>query len=33
MPHATRASIARALAMLETKVLDNPWRKHNTMPL
>ncbi len=33
MPHATRARIARALAMLETKVLDNPWRKHNTMPL
>jgi propionyl-CoA carboxylase beta chain len=33
MPHATRARISRALAMLETKVLENPWRKHNTMPL
>jgi propionyl-CoA carboxylase beta chain len=33
MPHATRSRISRALAMLETKVLENPWRKHNTMPL
>ncbi len=33
MPHATRARICRALAMLETKELTNPWRKHDNIPL
>ncbi|MBS1140023.1 MAG: propionyl-CoA carboxylase carboxyltransferase subunit [Proteobacteria bacterium] len=30
MPHATRKRIARSLAMLRDKKLDNPWRKHGT---
>ena len=33
MPHGTRRRICRALAMLETKKLDNPWRKHGNIPL
>ncbi len=32
-PHATRYRIARALAMLRSKEVEKPWRKHNTMPL
>jgi propionyl-CoA carboxylase beta chain len=33
MPRATRKRICRSLAMLRDKRLENPWRKHNTMPL
>ena len=33
MPHGTRRRICRALATLETKKLENPWRKHGTIPL
>ncbi|MFN3483499.1 MAG: acyl-CoA carboxylase subunit beta, partial [Rhabdaerophilum calidifontis] len=33
MPHSTRPRIARALAMLRTKQVEQPWRKHDNMPL
>ncbi|MGZ8690951.1 MAG: carboxyl transferase domain-containing protein, partial [Aeromicrobium sp.] len=33
MPRATRKRICRSLSMLHDKRLENPWRKHNTMPL
>ena len=33
MPHGTRRRICKALATLETKKLDNPWRKHGNIPL
>ena len=33
MPHGTRRRICRALATLETKRLENPWRKHGNIPL
>ena len=33
MPHSTRPRIARALAMLRTKTVEQPWRKHDNMPL
>ncbi len=33
MPHATRKRICRSLAMLRDKRLDNPWRKHDNIPL
>jgi len=33
MPKATRPRLARALAMLKTKQLANPWKKHGNMPL
>jgi propionyl-CoA carboxylase beta chain len=33
MPHATRRRIARALAMLRHKQLENPWKKHSNIPL
>ena len=33
MPHATRKRISRALNMLRTKTLDNPWKKHDNIPL
>ncbi len=32
-PHATRKRICRSLAMLRDKKLENPWRKHNNIPL
>jgi len=32
-PHATRKRICRSLAMLRDKRLDNPWRKHDNIPL
>jgi propionyl-CoA carboxylase beta chain len=32
-PHATRKRICRSLAMLREKKLDNPWRKHDNIPL
>jgi propionyl-CoA carboxylase beta chain len=33
MPAATRPRLARALAMLRTKKLENPWKKHGNIPL
>jgi propionyl-CoA carboxylase beta chain len=33
MPHGTRRRIARALAMLRNKRLENPWKKHDNIPL
>ena len=33
MPHNTRLRIARALEMLRTKKLENPWKKHDNIPL
>jgi propionyl-CoA carboxylase beta chain len=33
MPHSTRGRLARSLAMLRNKVLENPWRKHGNIPL
>ena len=32
-PHATRTRICRSLAMLRDKQLENPWRKHDNIPL
>ncbi|MGA8259170.1 MAG: acyl-CoA carboxylase subunit beta [Arenicellales bacterium] len=33
MPDSTRARVCRSLRMLRDKNLDNPWRKHNNLPL
>jgi propionyl-CoA carboxylase beta chain len=33
MPHSTRRRIARALAMLRTKEVERPWKKHDNLPL
>ncbi len=33
MPHETRKRVARFLAMLKDKDLENPWRKHGNIPL
>lgn len=33
MPSMTRKRICRSLAMLRTKKLENPWRKHGNIPL
>jgi propionyl-CoA carboxylase beta chain len=33
MPHTTRRRVARALAMLRNKTLENPWKKHDNIPL
>ena len=33
MPHSTRVRIARALALLRHKELENPWKKHDNIPL
>ena len=33
MPHSTRRRITRALAMLRHKELENPWKKHDNIPL
>jgi propionyl-CoA carboxylase beta subunit len=33
MPHSTRKRIARALAVLRHKTLENPWKKHDNIPL
>ena len=33
MPHSTRPRIARALALLRHKELENPWKKHDNIPL
>jgi len=33
MPHGTRSRIARGLALLRDKELENPWKKHDNLPL
>ena len=33
MPHSTRRRVARALDMLKGKTLENPWKKHDNIPL
>jgi propionyl-CoA carboxylase beta chain len=32
-PHGTRRRLSRALAMLRHKELENPWKKHDNIPL
>ncbi|MDX2349463.1 MAG: carboxyl transferase domain-containing protein, partial [Porticoccus sp.] len=32
-PHSTRKRVARSLAMLRDKDVENPWRKHGNIPL
>ncbi len=32
-PHSTRRRVARALRLLRDKELDNPWKKHDNIPL
>ena len=33
MPHSTRRRVAKALRTLRNKVLENPWKKHDNIPL
>ncbi len=33
MPNTTRKRLSRALAMLRNKKLENPWKKHDNIPL
>ncbi|WP_353859722.1 acyl-CoA carboxylase subunit beta [Azospirillum formosense] len=33
MPHGTRRRVIKALSMLKKKQLQNPWRKHDNIPL
>ena len=33
MPRQTRTRICRSLAMLRNKKLENPWKKHDNIPL
>jgi propionyl-CoA carboxylase beta chain len=33
MPHSTRSRINRALRLLRDKQLENPWKKHDNIPL
>jgi propionyl-CoA carboxylase beta chain len=33
MPHSTRKRVARALQMLRNKQLENPYKKHDNIPL
>ena len=33
MPHSTRRRVARALAMLRAKKVEQPWKKHDNIPL
>ncbi len=33
MPHSTRKRVARALSMLRTKEMEQPWKKHDNIPL
>ena len=33
MPHNTRRRLCRSLAMLKNKKLENPWKKHDNIPL
>ena len=32
-PRATRRRVARAFAMLRSKAVEKPWRKHDNIPL
>jgi propionyl-CoA carboxylase beta chain len=33
MPHSTRRRVAKALAMLVEKRAEQPWKKHDNLPL
>jgi propionyl-CoA carboxylase beta chain len=33
LPHGTRRRVAKSLRMLRTKQLENPWKKHDNIPL
>ena len=33
MPHGTRRRVCRSLAMLRDKKIEQPWKKHNNLPL
>jgi propionyl-CoA carboxylase beta chain len=33
MPHSTRRRVAKALRALKHKKLENPWKKHDNIPL
>ena len=33
MPHGTRRRLCRALAMLVDKQEEQPWKKHDNLPL
>uniref|UniRef100_UPI00260326FB carboxyl transferase domain-containing protein n=1 Tax=uncultured Brevundimonas sp. TaxID=213418 RepID=UPI00260326FB len=33
MPHGTRRRLIRALRTLKGKVMENPWKKHDNIPL
>ncbi|MEL7138400.1 MAG: acyl-CoA carboxylase subunit beta [Pseudomonadota bacterium] len=33
MPHSTRRRVTRAFAALRNKALENPWKKHDNIPL
>jgi propionyl-CoA carboxylase beta chain len=33
MPHATRRRVSRGLRMLKNKDVQNPWKKHDNIPL
>ena len=33
MPNTTRKRICRSLEMLKNKKLNNPWKKHDNIPL
>jgi propionyl-CoA carboxylase beta chain len=33
MPHSTRKRLCKSLRMLKDKQLENPWKKHDNIPL
>lgn len=33
LPHSTRRRVSRALALLRNKQVENPWKKHDNIPL
>ena len=33
LPHGTRKRVSRALSMLRNKKVENPWKKHDNIPL
>jgi propionyl-CoA carboxylase beta chain len=33
MPHGTRRRLIKSLRMLKSKELENPWKKHDNLPL
>jgi propionyl-CoA carboxylase beta chain len=33
MPHSTRRRVGKALRSLKNKQLENPWKKHDNIPL